>query len=344
MNSGSDEKFIAASPPPTPHQRFLDPERLIASSKPMAQTPVLTYVAMGFIFTVVISTLVSRRSAQGVEAVKFLSAIAMFLIMVGMSVLTAVIFKKQRLEQQQLESIEELIRLRRWQDAGMLLQQTLSTPARTLQGRTQGLMFLAVLLARYHRYADAIIVYEYLLDTNHLDPSMEFGLKLGRGMSILHEERLIDADRAINELRKLSGSEESGGLPLLEIYRDVKTGHPAEAIAIFQEKLPLMQLQLGHRVAEAWALVAKAYDMVGQVDSARFAYENATALLPIAELSRKYVEVASLTGKYLPVAAPAEQLVAKSSDTFTAPPPAGPLNSTAPNTDGLVITITAGAS
>jgi hypothetical protein len=46
--------------------------------------------------------------------------------------------------------------------------------------------------------------------------------------------------------------------------------------------------------------------MVGRVDLAAEAYTNATSLAPIAELSRKYSEVAALTGKYAPAAAPAE--------------------------------------
>jgi Tfp pilus assembly protein PilF len=68
----------------------------------------------------------------------------------------------------------------------------------------------------------------------------------------------------------------------------------------------VIKKQLGQRVADAWALLAKAYDMVGHEDRAREAYANATVLSPIAEISRRYAEVASLSGKYTPAAAPAE--------------------------------------
>ena len=79
-----------------------------------------------------------------------------------------------------------------------------------------------------------------------------------------------------------------------------------EAIDIFTEKKSLLRDQLGHRMGDAWALIAKAYDMVGHEDSARQAYRNATLLTPVAEISRKYAEVASLTGKYTAAIAPNE--------------------------------------
>jgi hypothetical protein len=170
----------------------------------------------------------------------------------------------------------------------------------------QGLIYLSAVLARYHRYADAITVQEHLLEHVNLQGGAEYALRLGRAMAMLHEERLVDADRAIAELRRVEGSSESAGLALVEIYRDVKTGHPGEAIETFAAKIANLRTQLGHRVADAWALVARAYDMVGRGDLAAEAYTNATSLAPIAELSRKYGEVAALTGKYAPATAPVE--------------------------------------
>ena len=188
----------------------------------------------------------------------------------------------------------------------MMLQQMLSRPTRTPTGRVQGLIYLSSVLGRYHRYGDAIAVQEYLLEHVNLDAGTMYGLKLARAMGMLHEERLVDADRAMNELRRAEGSGESAGLALLEVYRDVKTGHPAEAIEVFQEKLPVLRKQLGQRLADAYALLAKAYDMVGQDALAQEAYTDATLLAPIAEVSRRYGEVATLAGKYAPATAPAE--------------------------------------
>ena len=107
-------------------------------------------------------------------------------------------------------------------------------------------------------------------------------------------------------LTKLPRLPESAGLALIEIYRDVKTGHPAEAIEMFETKLPSLTEQLGHRVADAYVLAAKAYDLLGRSDDAQATFEKATLLSPLAELARRYPEVESLETKYQPALAPAE--------------------------------------
>ena len=125
---------------------------------------------------------------------------------------------------------------------------------------------------------------------------------------MLREDHLFDADRALAELRRTvaSAGVESAGLALVEIYRDVKTGHPDEAVQIFEQRLPVMRDQLGHRVADAYALAARAYDLLGREAEARDAYEKATLLAPPPELSRRYPEVQKLEGRYDPAIAPPE--------------------------------------
>jgi tetratricopeptide (TPR) repeat protein len=209
-------------------------------------------------------------------------------------------------EQQQMEAITELVQLRRWGEAGMMLQDLLSSPTRTPQARIQALVYLAAVLVRFHRFGDAIAVYDHLIDMDFEDDETMHALRLGRTMAILHEDRLFDADRAISELRRDRLDRESAGLYLVEIYRDVKTGHPQEAIDLFKEKLPVLRQQLGHRVADAYALITRAYDILGQAEAAQSAYEAATCLMPEAELQRRYAEVAALAGKYPPALRPME--------------------------------------
>ncbi len=67
-----------------------------------------------------------------------------------------------------------------------------------------------------------------------------------------------------------------------------------------------MRQQLGHRVADAHALVAAAYDQVGDESAARAAFERATLLAPLPELQRRYPELAALAGKYPAATAPKE--------------------------------------
>jgi tetratricopeptide (TPR) repeat protein len=86
----------------------------------------------------------------------------------------------------------------------------------------------------------------------------------------------------------------------------VKTGHPAEAIEMFDKTLPALRRQLGHRVSDAYALAARAYDFLSRPDEAQAHWERATLLSPAIELQRRYPELSVMTGKYQPAVAPAE--------------------------------------
>jgi tetratricopeptide (TPR) repeat protein len=297
---------MESTDPQPPEPTFLDPQDLIERSQPAPRAGRLGYGVGLFLLVILLSTFAGGQSPQAQSAVRMIGGLTMMLVIAGMGVFTWYTVHRQREEQRRVDAIDELLQLRRWQEAGMMLQSLLSMPTRTPQARVQALIYLAAVLGRYHRFADAITVQEHLLENIPLDAGTAYGIALGRAMAMLHEDRLVDADRAISELRRAEGSGESGGLALVEMYRDVKTGHPGEAIETFTTKLPVIKKQLGQRVADAWALLAKAYDMVGHEDRAREAYANATVLSPIAEISRRYAEVASLSGKYTPAAAPAE--------------------------------------
>jgi len=160
-------------------------------------------------------------------------------------------------------------------------------------------------LARLHRFEESIKVQNQLIDEGILDEPSTATLKISRAMSMLREDHLFDADRAISELRR-SVASGSAGVALVEIYRDVKTGHPQEAIELFEQKRDVLRDQLGHRMADAYALVARAYDLQNREAEARAMFRSATLLAPAAELFRRYPEVDKLKGKYEPAAAPPE--------------------------------------
>jgi hypothetical protein len=304
-----------------------------------------------FLLIVLASMYISNQEKEFAGIVQFGSSLLMLGLVFAMACLTFFTVRAQRGEQQQLETVEELIQMRRWPQAGIVLQNMLSRPARTPWGRVQALIYLSGILARYHRFTDAISVQDYLLENVNLDGSTVHSLRLGRAMAMLREDHLFDADQAISELRRQAfrasekrdesdnqqeeGSEgetvaastidppleaawkplltssartprshESAGLALVEMYRDVKTGHPVEAEAIFTEKLPILRQQLGHRVADAYVLVARAYDLMNKPAEAAAMYDKATLLAPAAELHRRYPEVAVLATKYPAAPAP----------------------------------------
>jgi tetratricopeptide (TPR) repeat protein len=286
--------------------RFLDFPTLLQTSLPRPRITWMRFAFAGALLGWGLAWYFGRENPQAQQAVSVLLSIGLA-ILVGMMGLAGVMGTRAlAAERAQLEAIEDLIELRRWPEAAMMVQAFLLRPARTAAARAQAMLYLAMVLVRYHRFEESVTVYDYILREVPLDPGMSHAVQLGRAMALLREDNLLDADRAISELRRGSRGIESAGLALVELYRDVKTGHPAEAIEIFEKQLPVMRRMLGHRLADAWGLAARAYDLLGREPEARQAYANATVLAPQVELSRRYPELSPLAEKFVATAAPAE--------------------------------------
>jgi tetratricopeptide (TPR) repeat protein len=284
---------------------FLDVPRLLERSEPRPRPILAWYALTVFAVFVLTGTLAGSRDPKLRQTVSPIGAVAMLGVVAAMGFFTSHAVKRQREEQQRLEAVEELVQLRRWDQAAATLDEMLSKPTRSAGARVQALVYLCGVLARYHRFADVLAVQDYLLEHARFDPAATLSLKVMRAMAMLHEDHLFDADRAINDLRR--ESPDSAGLALVELYRDVKTGHPAEAVEVFHERLPALRDQLGTRVADAYALAARAHDLLGQEAEAAVAFERATLLAPTAELARRYPEVAPLVDKYPAATVPGQQ-------------------------------------
>jgi len=287
---------------------FLDVQTLIEASEPRPQISWIHFMVGGFVLAMILSWFIGRGAEEPAlrQALSTMIGLGLATMIAIMGFVGFITVRRARAEQSALTAVEELIQLRRWQEAALLLQAMLSRPARSRAGRAQAMLFLAMVLARYHRFEDSVIVHDYVLETVPLDDATDHAVRLGRAMSLLREDNLLDADRAIAEMRRATRGYESPGLALVEIYRDVKTGHPAEAIEMFESRLSGMRKQLGHRVADAWGLAARAYDLLARPAEALIAYQNATILAPLGELVRRYPEISSLSEKYSPAPAPTE--------------------------------------
>jgi len=287
---------------------FLDVATLLERSQPVGRAPWIWIGIALLTGTMLASGYGSAHAGRPQQQLlSTMASAAMLALMAGMAVFSWNTVRSHREEQRRIEAVEELVQLRRWPQAAGMLGLMLSAPMRTQQTRVQALLYLTSVLARYHRFGDAIAVEEYLLDNLQLDERTEYALLLARAMGLLHEDRLFDADRAISDLRRGSvEGRESAGLALIEIYRDVKTGHPAEAIAMFEQKRTILRQQLAHRLADAYGLAARAYDMQGFDDQACSNWRRATLLCPAGELRRRYAEVIPLIAKYQPAETPAE--------------------------------------
>jgi len=285
---------------------FTNVRTLLETSRPRPRLDWLGYVAVIAFVSLMAIPMLADHSGQMRQSVETLVSILFFLLISGMFLNNYFQARAMRAEMGRLEAAEELVQLRRWPQAAMLLQSLLSRPARSPLARLQGLVCFCGVAARFHRFDDVLAITDNLLEELPLDAMGSHMVKLTRAMALLREDRLFDADRAISDLRRFPQAAESGGLALVELYRDVKTGHPAEALGIFDKRREVIRRQLGHRVADAFVLAAKAYDLLGQTEQAKTAYESATLLSPVVELHRRYPETGELTAKYAAAPPPAE--------------------------------------
>lgn len=272
-------------------QNFLDVDQLLERSEPRPRTNWVWYIGGGFLLLMMVSSYIGMRSPAAERVVTLLSPLFTLGLITCLAVYSSWIARRNRDEMAALQGIEELVQLRRWSQAAGEIGQLLNRPPRNPIIRPQALFFLGNVLARYHRFDDAVHVFEHLLETVRMDESTANALRLGRAMALLREDRLVDADRAIAELRRSADREESGGLALVEMYRSVKTGHPDDATATFEQRLGVLRDRLGVRVADAYALAARAYDMMFEHDKAQAAWAHATVLAPAEELVRRYPEL-----------------------------------------------------
>lgn len=228
-------------------------------------------------------------------------------------------------EAERIDRIEDAFALKSYVFVAGHLQQVMSKPMRSDQYRLRAMILLASLLARLGRYEESLNIYNELIESERVAGPSGTMVKLSRTMVMLQSDHLYDADRAINELRRLidrGGAEQElqqidpslpptppdetivGALRLIELYRDVKTGHAQEAIDLFEKHLPVMTRGLGHRVADAYALVAVAHDQLGQTDRAAQRFRDGTTLQGVCDLLNRYAELRPLISRYAPMPVP----------------------------------------
>ena len=284
---------------------ILDVPRLVESSRPTRSSGIGYWVLGGFVMVMIVSIAMGNDSSISKTLVSTIWGLGMLTILSASFIYSVIMVNRFRNEHRRVEQIGELVAMKRWPEAVVALDAYLSNPARTHAMRAQALLHLSTVVARYHRFEDAIAVQTRLLDEGMLEENSAAMLRIARAMAMLREDHLFDADRAITELRR-SVAAGSAGVSLIEIYRDVKTGHPDEAIELFEREITKMRDQLGHRVADAWGLIARAYDARGREADAARAFRNATLLSPAQELFARYPEVEKLSSRYAVAAAPAE--------------------------------------
>ena len=295
-----------------------DVEALFESSQPRPRMIGLAFPVM-ILFILVVPFVLRQTREHPVVGLLLLIPLGGFAVM---SFMLKNFQRSMQDEVRNVEQLEELIQLRQWPAALSRSMSLLSAPMKSDGARLSTLIAFSSVLTRYHWFESARRVHDEILEARSaVDPSIVHTITVARAMTLLREDRLVDADSAIGELRRdvnrardaarraqtSAGKEidtvairaiDSAGLALLELYRDIKTGHFDEAIELFESRMKLMRDQLSTRVADAWTLVARAYDAKARPTEAATAFRRATSLAPFAELSRRYPELVGLDRKF----------------------------------------------
>lgn len=266
----------------------------------------LLALAVPVVVVVVVALLIARNQPDLAPAMRTAAAFAVFGLFITFAMGNFARAQRAGDERRALDQLEELVTLRRWPEAAAVVSGLLSGPMSSHGARVRALLYLSSVLSRYHQFGGAIDVHNYLVKHVEMDDALALTVRIARALAMLREDRLLDADRAIAELRRWPDADRMAGVALVELYRDVKTGHPDEAIALFERRRRQFGPQLAHRAADAFALAAAAYAARGDSAAAGDCWERATLLCPAVEVVRRYPELAPLARSLPPAAAPPE--------------------------------------
>lgn len=208
--------------------------------------------------------------------------------------------RRLRREQEVVEQADTLLRARRYDAVVWTVLPLLESPMLSPLQRARALGLYVAVLPRFGRYDQAAHMVELMLQDG-VPVGMVGPLRTARIYSLLREDRLVDADRAITELKR-SGREGFTGalLALAEAYRDVRTGHGPDLLVAHAGRRQIVASELGPRVADLYALAAWAALRTGDENGAARFWRRATLVGSADELCERYPEVAGIAAR-LPV-------------------------------------------
>src|ERR1700683_4179434 len=134
--------------------RFLDFPTLLQTSVPRPRIIWMRFAFAGALLGWCFAWYFGRENPQAEQTVSVLLSVALAILIGAMGLAGVLATRALANERAQLEAIEDLIELRRWPAAAMMLQGFLLRPARSAAGRAQALLYLAMVLVRYHRFEE----------------------------------------------------------------------------------------------------------------------------------------------------------------------------------------------
>lgn len=281
-------------------------EEVMAASAVRPRMPVLPILA---IITVVMvaSAFVSDPTVPAARMAQWALAI-MFPLVTGAAAVGWGAYQAGRLrdEEAAVEQIEGAVRMRRFDMASWQLLAVLSHPMLSPMNRARALGAFLTTLARIGRFDESALMVDAML-AEGVPMGMVAPLRAVKAYVLLREDRLVDADRAVTDIRKMGRDGFSGAvLALAETYREVRTGHTEDLLAAHDKRRIAVAEELGHRVSDLDALAAWAAMTRKDDNLAKRLWRRATIVGQIGELVDRYPELKEVASRFTASPVPAE--------------------------------------
>ena len=213
-------------------------------------------------------------------------------------------------EDRRVSALEDAARLQRFDWLTHALTDALSRPMRSPLHRVRALQVYVTTLVGVGRFDDAERSAAAMLGEG-VPLGMVTSLRALRVYAMLREDRLVDADRALGELRRQDRDIDISGhapamVALAAMYRDAVTGHCDDALRSFEKNRPAIAKQLGLRVADADALAAHSALTLGQSSRAAHLWRRATLFASPAELVHRFPPLSTTSAALAPASVPPE--------------------------------------
>lgn len=273
------------------------PEHVLAASRPRPRVPVYHVAVIAFV-----ATLAGMFFGDGItDGASLVRKIVPLIVPLGVLAFAlcwgAHLAAEMRAEDRAVGNAEDALHAERLELAAHIIANLTASAMYSNANRFRALWVYIGALLDLRRFDDVVSASGQML-AEGVPSDMAGPLWAAMAYSLLREDRLVDATGALHELRKLSRSDSAGPAPamlaLVEMYRDVTSGHPDEVLESHAKHRDAIAAALGYRVSDADALAALAAHLRQRHDFAATLWQRATLLQPAAELLTRYPELQPL--------------------------------------------------
>ena len=270
--------------------------QLIASSQPQSRLwrgPTLILLGLSILLGAVWADPgLLRLSGSASWMLPQLLLIAIFILIVRDAI-------RQRRADQLMRAVFEAVQLHHWAQARESLNLLLRSPIRRPVARAQSLLALAAVTDADHEYEASQRIYEHILEEGLASPIQKHTAQVALGATMLRTGQTADAVTLIDRLilQDLPGPLRAQ-VELLALFREVVMGHTHESITRAEERVTLFRTHLSTRAGFGYALLAAAFELADQPAVARRYWHDATLLVPVKELVKRFGELEPIADRY----------------------------------------------